>query len=223
MNSQINKAMDAALSNYGRYESIQTADFSAGLSEVFNLAAPFLDQVEALDKHFEDNPKFIALQEVFFDLLMINFFAEDVQKLEADYLDSKEWEDIEEQTLDRGTELLNVLLYLKECQDEYIEPALEDFLKEFLLVEEDEFQDEYRIYEDVIANQILVESSVEEIASVNAKLSEDSEFKELFYPVINFFRNTAPGTKDWELFLKNSTDQPFDAAIYALLVEFNKA
>jgi len=65
--------------------------------------------------------------------------------LEEDYLDSPEWEDIEEETLDRGTELLNLLLYLNECEEEDIVPELDDYLKEFLLVYEDEFQDEYTI------------------------------------------------------------------------------
>src|SRR5690606_41557779 len=83
-------------------------------------------------------------------MLIINFIAEDVQKLEEDYLESEEWEQIEEDTLDRGTELLNVFLYLKECADDEIEADLDDYLKEFLLVEEDEFQDEHRIYEKVI-------------------------------------------------------------------------
>jgi hypothetical protein len=46
-------------------------------------------------------------------------------------------------------------LYINECHDEDIKPGLEDFLKEFLLVEEDEFQDEFHIYEDLISNQQL--------------------------------------------------------------------
>ena len=44
--------------------------------------------------------------------LLINFLNEDIRKLEEDYLDSPEWEKIEESTIDRGTELLNLLLYL---------------------------------------------------------------------------------------------------------------
>ncbi len=64
---------------------------------------------------FDENPKIEPLREVFFDLLLINFFSADVKKLEDDYLESAEWEQIEEKTLDRGTELLNLLLYLNEC------------------------------------------------------------------------------------------------------------
>src|SRR6185312_7587678 len=140
--------------------------------------------VDMLDEVFDDYPKLEVLREVFFDMLMVNFFSADVKKLEEDYLDSPEWEAIEEETLDRGTELLNLLLYLNECEDEDIEPGLEDYLKEFLLVDEDEFQDEYRIYEPVISNQLLMESPVSEIAKVAKSLPEDSELKELFYPIM---------------------------------------
>src|SRR6185437_4620874 len=119
------------------------------------------------------------------------FFSADVKKLEEDYLDSPEWEAIEEQTLDRGTELLNLLLYLNECEDEDIEPELEDYLKEFLLVDEDEFQDEHRIYEPVIVNQILMESPIAEIGRVAKMLPADSEIKEIFYSMMCFFQDTS--------------------------------
>src|SRR5690606_40187841 len=82
---------------------------------------------------------------------------------------------IEEETIDRGSEMLNILLYLRECADDDIEPSLEDFLKEFLLVEEDEFQDEYRIYEKLIANQILIESDFAAAAQVAKTLTEEEE------------------------------------------------
>ena len=85
-----------------------------------------------------------------------------------------------------------MLLYLRECKDESIEADLDDFLKEFLLVEEDEFQDEYRIYEPFIANQILVDSTYGEIAKVAGGLDPDQEVAELFYPVMSFFSEPEP-------------------------------
>ena len=129
---------------------------------------------------------------------------------------------IEEETIDRGTELLNVLLYIRECHDEDLEPELEDFLKEFLLVEEDEFQDEHRIYEDIIANQILMEASIEEIAKTSNELDEESELKDLFYPIMAFFYQPEPDKEDMDTFEKNSVDAEFDASVYALLASFNK-
>ncbi len=218
MDKQVENAISAALKEF---EGVP-ADFSARISTVFNSDREFMDKVSLLDEAFDDSEDLEPLREIFFDLLMINFFVEDVKKLEEDYLDSPEWEAIEEETIDRGTELLNVLLYIRECKDEDIEPELEDFLKEFLLVDEDEFQDEHRIYEDIISNQILMESSIEEIARVSNQLPDSSEMKELFYPIMGFFHECDPSDGEFSKFKKNSEDPEYDGAIYALLTAFNR-
>ncbi len=223
MNSSIKQAMLAAL---GQFASINKQDYQAlsrVLITVFDADKAYLEKVADLDSAFDDHPVYEPLRELFFDLLLINFFNEDVGKLEEDYLESPEWEKIEEKTLDRGTELLNLLLYLQECKDEAIEPELSDFLREFLLVHEDEFQDEHRIYEEVIANQILIESSLEELARVSAEIPEDSELKELFYPMIGFFRDQDPADKDFKDFVKHSANPGFDSAVYSLLISYNNS
>ncbi|HWD87371.1 MAG TPA: hypothetical protein VG367_04535 [Mucilaginibacter sp.] len=214
-------AIKVALGAFSAFNQVDTTALISKFTEVFSAQDDFLAKVDALDAVFDDNPKIEALREVFFDLLLINFFSEDVKKLEDDYLETKEWESIEEETLDRGTELLNLLLYLNECKDEDIEPELEDYLKEFLLVDEDEFQDEHRIYEPVIENQILMESSVEEIARAAKDLPEDSEIKEIFYPLMCFFHNTGPSAQEMDEIVKNAPDKGFDSAVLAILASFN--
>jgi hypothetical protein len=99
---------------------------------------------------------------------------------------------------------------------------LSDFLKEFLLVDEDEFQDEYRIYEPVIANQILLESSAAEITKVAKDLEKDAEIKDLFYALMCFFRNPYPAVAEQEEVLAASTQPETDLAVYQLLLNFNK-
>ncbi len=218
---KVESAVSAALSAFSQYNSFDATQLEPIFDEVLSSPVDFLSKVDLLDKVFDNNPKIEALRELFFDLLLINFFSEDVKKLEDDYLETKEWEKIEEETLDRGTELLNVLLYLNECADEDIEPELEDYLKEFLLVDEDEFQDEHRIYEPVIENQILMESPVSEIAKVAAKLPDDSEIKEIFYPMMCFFQNLEPSAADKDEIAKNALDKDFDMAIIGILINFN--
>lgn len=222
MDKQIEKAIKASLDKFSELNNSSASDFNKRINDVFNLDAPFMEKVALMDDSFDDEPKFDLFREVFFDLLMINFFADDVKKLEEDYLETKEWEDIEEETIDRGTELLNVLLYIRECHDEDIEPELEDFLKEFLLVEEDEFQDEHRIYEDIIANQILMEGTIEEIAKASNELDAESELKDLFYPIMAFFYEPEPENDDIDDVEKNSVDPEFDGSVYALLTAFNE-
>ena len=220
IDQKVETAIEAALAAFSKYSGFDATPFTEVLGEVFDSEEDFMSKVAMLDEVFDDYPQLEALREVFFDLLMINFFSADVKKLEEDYLDTPEWEAIEEETLDRGTELLNLLLYLNECEDEDIEPGLEDYLKEFLLVDEDEFQDEYRIYEPVIAHQILMESPVNEIHKVAVKLPEDSELKELFYPIMCFFQNTDPSDEVKNSVADNAVDKEFDMAVLEILISF---
>jgi hypothetical protein len=222
MDPKIHTALTSAIKIFAEKNDLNTRAIQDDLSKVFASDDDFLSKVDMLDEAFDNYPQMEALREVFFDLLLMNFFSADVIKLEEDYLDSPEWEQIEEDTLDRGTELLNVLLYLNECKDEDIEPELEDFLKEFLLVEEDEFQDEHRIYEPVIANQILMETSIEEIAKVATTIDEESELKELFYPIMCFFYDVEPSKEIKSAIEQNSLNQDFDMAVFSILEHFNQ-
>lgn len=222
MDLKVKKAVEAGAKKYASLENIDCDSFVSAIESAFDTEAPFMDKVQLMDDVFDNTPAFEELREVFFDLLMINFFAEDVQKLEEDYLDSEEWEAIEEDTLDRGTELLNIFLYLKECEDDEIEADLDDYLKEFLLVEEDEFQDEYRIYEKVIANQILVESDYSEIAKVSKTVENDEELYELFYPIVSFFYEPTPDQAQVDTFTSHASNKSFETAVYAIISNFNK-
>ncbi|WP_134088437.1 hypothetical protein [Olivibacter sp. XZL3] len=222
MDSRIEKALIAAVTTFNKVSGINENQFQAALVDVFNSEESYMQKVALLDDCFDSNPSYEDLREIMFDLLLMNFFAADVEKLEEDYLESEEWEDIEEQTIDRGTELLNLLLYLRECADEEIEPELDDFLKEFLLVDEDEFQDEHRIYEPMIANQMLVDSSYEEISRVAAKLDDQQELADIFYPIMSFFAEQNPSEHQFAEYLKASANTAVDAAIYALVIAYNK-
>lgn len=222
MNNSVEQALIASLDQFAAANQIESLAIEERLVDVFSKDMNFLEKVAEFDEVFDEHPKFDELREVFFDLLMINFFTSDVNKLEEDYLESREWEKIEEDTIDRGTELLNLLLYINECHDEEIKPGLEDFLKEFLLVEEDEFQDEFHIYEDLISNQQLAESSVEDICS-NADLLELSEeMEELFVPFMTFFLQPNTSEAVQQDLINFSNNKSFDVAVYTLITTFNK-
>jgi hypothetical protein len=221
MDNKVEGALIASLDKFATISGKEATDLQQKLIGVFNLDLGFLEKVEAFDAAFDEYPAFEELREVFFDLLMINFFANDMKKLDEDYLDSDEWTAIEEETIDRGTELLNLLLYINECHDERIKPELGDFLKEFLLVEEDEFQDEFHIYEDLISNQQLAESSIEDITSHAGMADLGEEMEELFVPFMAFFHQPKTNEaviKDLEDY---SANPGFDIAVYTLITNFN--
>lgn len=222
MDPKIQEAIKSSIEIFAEKNELNTKAIIDDLIKVFSSDEDFLSKVDLLDGVFDDYPQMEILREVFFDLLLMNFFSADVIKLEEDYLDSAEWEQIEEDTLDRGTELLNVLLYLNECKDEDIEPELGDFLKEFLLVEEDEFQDEHRIYEDIIANQILMETSINEIAKAAANVDEESELKDLFYPLMSFFYDVEASKETKKAIEQHSAAPDFDMAVWSILNKFSE-
>lgn len=222
MDKRIEEALTASIQAFEKKIEKANSNFLPDLLATFESTENYIQKVDLLDQCFDDYPQYEDLREVTFDLLLMNFFAADVEKLEENYLESEEWEQIEEQTIDRGTELLNLLLYLRECTDDDIEPELDDFLKEFLLVDEDEFQDEYRIYEPMIANQILIDSDYQEIQKVGSKLDKEQELTELFYPMMSFFAEKEPSAEQFNNFLTYSSNPSFDAAVYAMAIAYNQ-
>ena len=221
MDNRVKKALVASLNQYAEVAEINVEGFEKELLVAFELDTNFLDKVTAFDAVFDSHPKFEELREVFFDLLMVNFFSSDVQKLEEDYLETDEWANIEEETIDRGTELLNLLLYIKECKDEDIDPELGDFLKEFLLVEDDEFQDEFEIYEEMISNQQLAETSVQEICKTAPTLNVSEEMQELFVPFMIFFLDVEGSATTTKEIIQFSSNKSFDSATYILITTIN--
>src|SRR5690606_30758238 len=141
MDPLIHKPHEEWVTAYAGEAKLEVAGVRALLVDAFVSASGFLGNVAQMDAVFDHHPRFQELRQVAVALVLMNVLAADVDKLESDYLESDAWEAIEEQTIDRGTELLNLLLYFRECADEDIEPQLSDYLKEFLLVDEDEFQD----------------------------------------------------------------------------------
>ncbi|MGE6219942.1 hypothetical protein ACQKCH_08940 [Nubsella zeaxanthinifaciens] len=222
MNNTVKKTITVALAKFGEVQKAASVELTHQLIAVFETDTDFMSKAEKFDAVFDEFPKFEELREVFFDLLMINFFTSDVNKLEEDYLESKEWEKIEDETIDRGTELLNLLLYINECHDEQIKPSLEDFLKEFLLVEEDEFQDEFHIYEDLISNQQLVETSVQEICENSKILNLGEEMQDMFVPFMAFFHQPLANDAVYKDLERYSNNKAFDASLYSLITSFNQ-
>lgn len=221
MDNKVKLALDSLFNTFSALEGVSAQQELNTLVDIFESDKDFMKKLADMDEVFDSSPELDALREITFDLLLTNFFSEDTQKLEEDYLESQEWAKIEEATLDRGTELLNMMIYIKECEDEGIIPSLDDYLKEFLLVDEDEFQDEHRIYEDIIANQLLMESNLKEIAKVSKRLSQDSEMKELFYPLMAFFFDTNPNENTIKEFKELSEDPAYDTAVLNLLLSYN--
>jgi hypothetical protein len=155
--------------------------------------------------------------EYMFDLLMVHHL-ENHQK-EDDYFESKEWMDIEDKTIERGTELLNLFLYISESKETDAPISLEDFLHEFLLVDEDEFQDEHRIYEPLIEYQEVGEAELESIRLIEKQIPESSEIKELFVPIVLFFQNAENSSISQSVYTQLL---PIERSLFACLLSYKQ-
>lgn len=211
MSNAVN-AVSALINTYAPNEALAQT-----LTDLFNSDTEFMSKVKEFDAAFAAHPSHSEVEEYAFDMLMTHHLSN--HNADEDYFDSPEWQDIEDQTIERGTELLNMLLYISEAQDSDTPVDLEDFLYEFLLVDEDEFQDEHRIYEELIANQELVEESVGSIVEVASRIPESEEIKELFVPLMLFFQEPHQQTLSAEITEKVSTTDK--AVLQALLTYAN--
>ena len=172
-------------------------DTHTALLNLFSSTNGPAQTLDTLDQLIDANEAVLEpVRDYFFDLLMLNLIVTSSEEHGEEYLDSKEWLEMEEASLDRGTELLNLLIYLRDCKENGLKPTLEDFLNEFLLVSDDQFQDEFFIYEDLIRQQALIEGRDEEIFAAGKNVSSE-ELEEVFVPFLLFFKHmggTHPAT-----------------------------
>ena len=89
MNSSVEQALIASLDKFAEAKKIDSIAIEQRLVEVFGKDMNFLEKVAEFDEVFDEQPAFEELREVYFDLLMINFFTSDVNKLEEVYLESR--------------------------------------------------------------------------------------------------------------------------------------
>ncbi len=164
----------------------------AEVMNIFSTENPFFEKLKKLDDTVE-HYKIKSINEILVDLLIMNAIVQSPDR-EA-FFDSEEWQSIEDSTLDRGSELLNLFLFLQECKDDDMTANLSTFLEDFLLVHEDEFQDEHRIYEDIIKHQEAIETDEENIVEISKTLSPDSDMNELFLPLMLYFYGVENKTK----------------------------
>lgn len=178
------------ISTYCQSRQLPVPDLTA-LSRIYDAPGVFREKWSQLNTWMDDHQELDELEPYLFDLLVASFVSLENALLPDGYFDSPEWAEIEEETADCGSEWLNLLIYLEDCRMNEMEPDVEDFLNEFLLVEEDGFQDEYEIYESFIVLQGLVGESEAEILKASRQ-SDSGELGPLLLVMLLFFSGS-PG------------------------------
>lgn len=207
------QALEALLQHH---EGVSKDAFSA-FENLFTNSDDFLTKVNNFDQLIDQHYILNDVAEYMFDLLMVHHLENNQQ--DEDYFDTKEWLDIEDKTIERGTELLNLLLYISESKETESPISLEDFLHEFLLVDEDEFQDEHRIYEPLIEHQEVGDAEMQSIREIEEGILPSSEIKELFVPIVLFFQY-ADSTSISQDIYKQLT--PLERSLLACLLSYKQ-
>ncbi|MEM7035858.1 MAG: hypothetical protein AAF570_02690 [Bacteroidota bacterium] len=183
---------------------------------VFSGGETGLGLLKEVDQYIDDFPDIEDLREYMIDLAVLRMLSEGGEA----FLESPEWARVEEETEERGSELLNLLVYLRDCQDMKVMPSLEDFLNEFLLVDEDDFQEEFFIYEEIIRNQSLIEGTLKQIIQTGNNQRNET-MAELFTPMMLFFREIEPEPGKLTIGILNQSRLPeLHAGLYRALCRF---
>lgn len=183
---------------------------------------PFLKKIKQLDLLIEEFKIKEDAGELVFDVLLYNFFSEDSQRLGESFFDSKEWEQIEGSIMDRGTEMMNLMLYLSECNDSNIESSLDDYLDEYLTGEEDFDTEEFEVYEAIIKNrESIVEGDLKTIVEIANKNNNSMLFDQLL-PIMVFFETQSEVDEKFETIRLYGTNPSFQNPFLAVLLELNK-
>ena len=190
------------------------------LGEIFTSKDNFIKKIKALDSNTGEFKIPDDIGELIFDILLYNFFSEDSQRLGESFFESKEWEQIEDVIIDRGTELMNILLYLQECKDSGIQFSIDDYLDEYLIGEDDFDNDEHEVYEAIIKNRdTILEGDLKTMVEIS-KNNSSSLLNDQLLPILLFFETKSSLEKKQETLASAGSNPAFQSAFLATLNAF---
>lgn len=158
---------------------------------------------------------FSLLHDYVFDLLLQYWY--EVHGEDDGFFETDTWKEVEEKSLDIGSEFFSILFYLQECHNEKIAPQAEDFIFDFISYEDEMEQDQFVIYEPLIRNIALTDEAIQNSKHAAAQL-KGHEMQDLFLPLMLLFNNETETAEKLSWIKANGT--PTEAAIYAAMAAF---
>lgn len=166
------------------------------IKDIFQNQEHFLDKVKALDQYAEQNSGLVDIKELLMDLLLFNFYKTNPFLDNAHFIERDEWQKIEGSIEDRGTPMIDLFFYLSLKNDE--ESSLEDFLENFLMINEAEFEEERERYEEIISRRTLPEQEPSLTMTEGRKLQSTPPEELPFFPIMLFFNGASTYSEKWE-------------------------
>jgi hypothetical protein len=160
------------------------------LLTVFQKKEHIAQKVTQIDEICEKYTFLQPLNEYLVDIGLIDFFEHSPNYAKEDYFETQEWLQIEDKLAERGTELLNWLLYIAESKSAQADISLESYIEDFLLVgdEINDDQESLKLYEPLIEAQEYLQEPPLDLFLLYEKLPETHELKNMFFPMMCYFR-----------------------------------
>lgn len=150
---------------------------------------PLETAVKKLDAFVAAHKPLTPYGEYLFDLLYITWLSRQEAVGNTDWMDTPEWQRLEDKLAERGTELLTLLMYLQEVIDSNLKANLDDFLEQFITDDEMDFQDDLEVYEEVISNREWLDLTYAEMVKKAEAIEEETAIPEVFVPLFCFFKS----------------------------------
>lgn len=181
-----NSPIPAAFQSFAAQIQLSNEEIQS-IQPVFSMeSGKELEAQAQLQSWLVNHPQCLPYGPFLFDLLLTAFIFKG-SLISEEFFETEEWEAIEDSFAEEGSELLNLLLYLAEAVDTQSEISLDDYLDDFLLVDEDEFQDEHEIYREVILMRNQIDSAFPPMMEVLMKKKDESPLGSMFIPLFVLF------------------------------------
>lgn len=172
-----------------------------------------LKQSDALSEKLDDAA---FVKELSFDWLMAAFLAD--EEKDEDFLESEAFEQMELRYEMRGTEFMNLLVYLEECNENEVLPSYQDFVHEFLITDDEDVQDDIALYEDFLGLEEILEAPFEAFLPRLVTLSEQSALGSFLPVLASYFKNPLKGDKTLISAIIAGLRNPVEAGILGALL-----
>lgn len=181
---QLDALLQKAAESKGRWSSLMHTWIQLLAEE-----APLETAVKKLDAFATESNALLPFREFLFDLLYITWLSRQEEAGNTDWMDSPEWQRLEDKLAERGTELLTLLMYLQEVIDSNLKANLDDFLEQFITDDEMDFQDDLEVYEEVVVNRDWLDLTYAEMVKKTEAIENETAIPEVFAPLFCFFKS----------------------------------
>ena len=118
----------------------------------------------------------------------------------------------------RGTELMNLLVYLEECRENDIQPSYQDFVHEFLITDDEDVQEDITLYEDFLGLEEVLEAPFEAFLPKLTQMTEQSQLGSFLPVLASYFKNPLKGDKTLVSAILAGLSNPVEAGILGALL-----